>query len=262
MLINNSTYTPDVQLGTLMNPYWGNMSTELESLVAILQPTGQGAFPESKYLKQIITDWLMKQWKTFQAPGVAIKKTAPSAKDKLSGAGGSTSTEPYSYYTKLSPVLQTQLVGSDGYVYVDTEGNIYKIVDNSISKDMEARAAGYTGGLVMTKEQYDAWMSSSSVYSASSTQKEVEHLKAVYGATSIDELLKRIGDMKLQSGYMLSEARGPIEALGRYDAEFNGGLNVGTLNAEINITTTDANVGQEVVDALNAAMQKTARRVP
>lgn len=90
----------------------------------------------------------------------------------------------------------------------------------------------------------------------------MEHLKAVYGATSIDELLKRIGDMKLQSGYMLSEARGPIEALGRYDAAFNTGLNVGTLNAEINITTTDANVGQEVVDALNAAMQKTARRVP
>lgn len=261
-LINNSTYTPDVQLGTLMNPYWGNMSTELESLVTTLRPTSGGSFPESKYLKQIITDWLMKQWKTWQAPGVAIKKQS-SGDRRLSGAGGSTSTEPYSYYTKLSPVLQTQLVGSDGYVYVDTEGNIYKIVDNDISKDIEARAAGYTGGLVMTKEQYDAWMSSSSVYSASQVNQELEHLKAVYGATSISDLKGLLGsNYKLPSGYTLSEAGGVIESLGRYDTAFNTGLNVGTLNAEINITTTDANVGQEVVDALNAAMQKTARRVP
>lgn len=261
-LINNSTYTPDVQLGTLMNPYWGNMSTELESLVTTLRPTAGGSFPESKYLKQIMTDWLMKQWKTWQAPGVAIKKQS-SGDRRLSGAGDSTPTEPYSYYTKLSPVLQTQLVGSDGYVYVDTEGNIYKIVDNDISKDIEARAAGYTGGLVMTKEQYDAWMSSSSVYSASQANQELEHLKAVYGATSISDLKGLLGsNYKLPSGYTLSEVGGAIEALGRYDTAFNTGLNVGTLNAEINITTTDANVGQEVVDALNAAMQKTARRVP
>lgn len=260
-LINNSTYTPDVQLGTLMNPYWGNMTTELESLVTTLRPTSGGSFPESKYSKQIITDWLMKQWKTWQAPGVAIKKKDLGDR-RISGGGGG-SSEPTAGYRQLNPVLQTALVGNDTWVYVDVEGNIYKVKDNDIRKDYEARQAGYTGGLVMTKEQYDAWMPPSSVSSASQANKELEHLKAVYGATSISDLKGRLGsDYKLPSGYTLSELGGVLGALSNYDTAFNAGLNVGTLNAEINITTTDANVGQEVVDALNAAMQKTARRVP